>query len=40
VKGVRVGDQWCEEPSTVRLDAKNLFDARFKATKDLGVRLD
>ncbi len=40
VKGVTVGDQWCEEPSTVRLEAKNLFEARFKATKDLGVRLD
>jgi len=40
VKGVQVGDQWCEEPSIVRLEAKNLFEARFRATKDLGVRLD
>lgn len=31
---------WCEEPSTVRIEAKKLFDNRFKATKDLGVRLD
>ena len=22
VKGVQVGDQWCEEPSTVRIEAK------------------
>jgi len=40
VKGVQVGDHWCEEPSTVRLKAKKLFEARFRATKDLGVRLD
>jgi len=40
VKGVQVGDRWCEEPGTVRLEAKKLFEARFKATKDLGVRLD
>jgi len=36
-KGVEVGGQWCEEPCTVRLEAKK---TRFKATKDLGVRLD
>ena len=35
-----MGDQWCEEPSTVCLEAKKLFEARFQATKDLGVRLD
>jgi len=40
VKGVEVGGLWCEEPSTLRLEAKKLFDSRFKATKDLGVRLD
>ena len=40
VKGVEVGGQWCEEPSTVRLEAKKLFETRFKSTKDLGVRLD
>ncbi|XP_068474698.1 uncharacterized protein [Phaseolus vulgaris] len=40
VKGVEVGDQWCEEPSTVRLEAKKIFEKRFKATKDFGVRLD
>ncbi|XP_068498101.1 uncharacterized protein [Phaseolus vulgaris] len=39
VKGVKVGDQWCEEPSTVRVEAKKLFEARFRAMKDLGVRL-
>jgi len=40
VKGVEIGDQWCEEPSTVRREAKILFEKRFTATKDLGVRLD
>jgi len=40
VKGVQVGDHWCEEPSTVRSEAKKIFKARFKATKDLRVRLD
>ena len=40
VKGVEVGGIWCEEPSIVRLEAKKLFEARFKATKDFGVRLD
>ncbi|XP_068492295.1 uncharacterized protein [Phaseolus vulgaris] len=40
VKGVEVGGQWCEEPSTVRFEAKKLFENRFKATRDLGVRLD
>jgi len=40
VKGVQVGDHWCEEPSTIRSEANKLFEARFKATKDLGVRLD
>jgi len=40
VKGVEVGGRWSEEPSTVRLEAKKLFDNRFKATKDFGVRLD
>ena len=40
VKGVEVGGLWCEEPCTVRLEAKKLFESRFKATKDFGVRLD
>ncbi len=40
VKGVEVGGLWCEEPSTVRKEAKILFETRFKATKDFGVRLD
>ena len=35
-----MGDHWCEEPSIVRSEAKKLFEAIFKATKDLGVRLD
>jgi len=39
VKGVEVGGQWCEEPCTVRSEAKKLFEARFSATKDFGVRL-
>jgi len=40
VKGVVVGGQWCEEPCTVRVEAKKLFENRFKATRDFGVRLD
>ncbi|XP_068484992.1 uncharacterized protein [Phaseolus vulgaris] len=40
VKGVQVGNRWCEEPGTIRLEAKKLFEVRFNATKDLGVRLD
>jgi len=31
---------WSEEPSTIRTEAKKLFQNRFEATKDLGVRLD
>ena len=33
VKGVEVGDQWCEELCTVRAEAMKVFDNRFKATK-------
>ncbi|XP_068487078.1 uncharacterized protein [Phaseolus vulgaris] len=40
VKGVEVGGLWCEEPCTVRAEAKKLFENRFKATGDFGVRLD
>ncbi|XP_068503691.1 uncharacterized protein [Phaseolus vulgaris] len=40
VKGVEVGGIWCEEPCTVRQEAKKLFENRFTATKDFGVRLD
>jgi len=40
VKGVEIGGIWCEEPSSVRSEAKMLFETRFKATKDFGVRLD
>ena len=40
VKGVKVGGLWCEEPGTVRTEAKRLFENRFKATRDFGVRLD
>jgi len=40
VKGVEVGGQWCEEPCTVRGEAKKFFESRFAATKDFGVRLD
>jgi len=40
VKGVEVGGQWCEEPCTVRSEAKKLFYSRFTTTKDFGVRLD
>lgn len=37
---MEVGGQWSEEPSTVRIEAKKLFENRFKVTNDLGVRLD
>ena len=40
VKGVEVGGVRCEEPSTVRLEAKKLFESRFKAIKDFGLRLE
>ena len=40
VKGVEVGGIWCEEPCTVRQEAKKLFENRFTTTKDFGVRLD
>ena len=40
VKGVHVGDQWCEEPEVVRREAKRLFEERFAAKHDFGVRLD
>ena len=39
VKGVEVGGQCCEEHSTVRLEAKKLFENRFKSMKDFGARL-
>jgi len=35
-----VGCQWCEEPCTVRAEAKKLFENRFKASREFGVRLD
>ena len=31
--------QWCEEPNIVRREVKALFEAKFMATHDLGVRL-
>ena len=40
MKGVEVGGCWCEEFNTVRFETKKLFEARFKAIKDFGVRLD
>jgi len=40
VKGVELNNQWCEEPDAVRWEAKRVFENRFKATPDLGVRLD
>ena len=40
VKGVEIGGLWCEEPSTVRAKARRWFENRFRATKDLRVRLD
>jgi len=40
VKGVNVGDQWCEEPQVVRREARVMFEERFVAPHDFGVRLD
>jgi len=40
VKGVEVGNQWCEDPEVVRREAKKLFEDRFQASPDFGVRLD
>jgi len=40
IKGVEVGGQCTEEPSTARIEAKKLFENRFKATNDLELRLD
>ena len=37
VKGVLIGDQWCEEPEVVRREAKIMFEDRCVA---FGVRLD
>jgi len=40
VKGVELADQWCEEPEVVRREAKRVFEQRFKATTDLGIKLE
>jgi len=37
---VEVGGQWCEEPPTVRFEAKKLFEKRFKASRDFEVVLE
>jgi len=39
VKGVEIDNQWCEEPKSVRKEAKRVFQQRFMATIDHGVRL-
>jgi len=39
VKGVDIDNQWCEDPVTVRREARNLFEERFTATHDFGVSL-
>ena len=39
-RGGEVRAQWCEEPCTVRAESKKLFENRFKASRDFGVRLD
>jgi len=36
---VDVENQWCEDPEVVHREAKNLFEERFTATHDFGVRL-
>jgi len=40
IKGVEVGGQWCEEPPTVRNEAKKMFEKRFKASRDFEVVLE
>ena len=39
VKGVEIDNQWCEEPESVRREAKKVFEQRFMATTDHSVRL-
>jgi len=39
IKGVEFGGQWCEEPEVIKKEAKKLFQDRFVATKDVGVRI-
>jgi len=39
VKGVEIDNQWCEEPEAVCREVKHVFEQRFKATPDHGVRL-
>ena len=39
VKGVEIDNQWCEELESVRREAKRVFEQRFMATTDHGVRL-
>jgi len=39
VKGVEVGNQWCEDPNVVRREVRNMFENRFKATHDCRVSL-
>jgi len=39
VKGVEVGNLWCEESEVVCGEAKKLFEDKFTATHDFGVRL-
>ncbi|XP_068466460.1 uncharacterized protein [Phaseolus vulgaris] len=40
VKGVDMGGVWCAEPEVVRREALKLYEARFSASQDFGVRLD
>ena len=40
IKGVEVRGQWCEEPPTVRIEAKKMFENRFKASRDFEVVLE
>ena len=39
VKGVEVDSLWSEEPDFVHREAKKLFEDRFQATHDYGVRI-
>jgi len=38
-KDVEIDNQWCEEPKAVCREVKRVFEQRFKATPDHGVRL-
>ena len=40
IKGVKIENQWCEEPRKVKENIKNFFEKRFTEKSDIKVRLD